>query len=34
MPLTLVADSNMLLGISLVAGTDNIGICVVYFFSA
>lgn len=29
MPLTLVTDGNMLFGISLVAGTDKVGVCVV-----
>ncbi len=31
-PLTLVTNGNMLFGIPLVAGTDNVGVCVVQFF--
>ena len=29
MPLTFVTDGNMLFGIPLVAGTDDVGVCVV-----
>jgi len=32
MPFTLVADGNMFFGIPLVAGANNVGVCVVYFF--
>jgi hypothetical protein len=32
MPLTLVTDGNMLFGVSLIAGTDNVGVCMMYFF--
>jgi hypothetical protein len=32
MPFALMADGNMLFGIPLVAGTDNVRVCVVYFF--
>ena len=31
-PFTLVTDGNMLFGIPLVAGTKNVGVCVVKFF--
>jgi len=31
-PLAFVTDSNMLFGIALVAGAEDVGICVVYFF--
>jgi hypothetical protein len=33
MPPAFLADGNMLFGISLVAGTDNVGVCVMNFFS-
>ena len=31
-PLALVTDGYMLFGVSLEAGAENVGICVVYFF--